>query len=83
MTTRYNNGDEFTCRLERLFWRWSDEDKALYAAAREVMACVSTPEQAACEYDLDPDDVEELAEELYAYEAALDELTRREQFTND
>lgn len=82
MTTKYQPGDEFTCRLERLLWRWNDEDQQLYYAAKEVMNGTSTAEQAAVEYDLEPEAIEELADELAAYEAAMDALTLREYYRN-
>lgn len=78
MTTIYNTNDEYTCALERLFYRWNDYDRQLYRAAKEVMRGSSTAEQAACEYDIEPEDIEDMADELYAYEAALTALTLQE-----
>ena len=83
MVTRYRPGDEYTCRLERLLFEWSEYDQRLYYAAKEVMGGGSTAEQAATEYDLDPAEVEELADELVAYEAALTAMTLREGFRNE
>ena len=83
MTTYFREGDQYTCRLERVLSRWSAVDQALYRAAKEVMHGTCTAEQAAVEYDLWPDDIEEMAAELYAHEQALDALTLRQGFINE
>lgn len=83
MATYFREGDQYTCMLERVLSRWSAVDQALYRAAKEVMHGTCTAEQAAVEYDLWPDDIEEMAQELYAHEQALDALTLRQEFTNE
>jgi len=83
MRTYFKEGDQYTSRLERVLSRWSEVDQALYRAAKEVMHGGCTAEQAAAEYDLWPEDVEEMAEELYAHEQALDALTLSQGFINE
>ena len=78
MTTRYRPGDEFIGILERVWIRWNADDQALYYAARDFLRDSTQPlEEVADRYAEEygaivwPDQIEELAGELYAREQVM------------
>jgi hypothetical protein len=66
--------DERLTKLERILISWDKEDRMLYAAARLVVRSGYTLERAAMEYEVNIDDLAEVAAELSEHEQALAEL---------
>lgn len=73
--------DERLTKLERILISWDKDDRMLYAAARLVVRSEYSLERAAYEYEVDIDDLAEVAAELSEHEralAALDEADSNE-----
>lgn len=76
----------YSCILEQVLVRWTDQDEALYDCAKALMRdSRQSPALLAQCYGFEgsPEYIEGLAGELYAHEAALEALNVQKEGDND